>query len=76
MNGLGKVKAHITMQNELVSAQFYSEKPEILNLFQNNFDFLRNRLSYNGLNVGKIECARADLSNTIQPSTETPLDEK
>lgn len=76
LNGLGKVKAHITMQNELVSAQFYSEKPEVLNLFQKNFDFLRNRLSYNGLNVGKIECARADLSNTIQHSTETPLDEK
>lgn len=76
LNGLGKVKAHITMQNELVSAQFYSEKSEVLNLFQENFDFLRNRLSYNGLNVGKIECARADLSNTIQPNTETPLDEK
>jgi len=64
LSGLGKIKAHITMQNEIISAQFYSEKPAVLGLFQENFDFLRNRLNYNGLNVGKIECARANLSNT------------
>lgn len=64
--GLGKIKAHITMQNEHISTQFYSEKPKILSLFRENFDFLRNRLNINGLNVDKIDCARANLSNNNQ----------
>ena len=76
LSGLGKIKAHITMQNEIVSTQFYSEKPAVLGLFQENFDFLRNRLNYNGLNVGKIECARANLSDADPARNESPLDKK
>ena len=75
LSGLGKVKAHIKMQNELISAQFYSEKTETLTLFRENFDFLRGRLNYNGLNVGNIECAHAKLSEDITPVNSSPLDE-
>ena len=75
LTGLGKVKAHIKMQNELISAQFYSEKAEVLTLFRENFDFLRGRLSYNGLNVGKIDCAHAKLSDEFTAKNSTRLDE-
>lgn len=71
--GLGKIKAHITMQHDLISAQFYSEKSEVLGLFRDNFDFLRNRLNCNGLNIGTIECARANLGGSTQTNnTSTP----
>ncbi|MCW8900582.1 MAG: flagellar hook-length control protein FliK [Gammaproteobacteria bacterium] len=76
LTGLGKVKAHIKMQNELISAQFFSEKAEVLSLFRDNFDFLRGRLSYNGLNVGKIDCAHAKLSEDVSPQHSTRLDER
>lgn len=76
LTGLGKVKAHIKMQNDLVSARFFSEKAETLSLFQENFDFLRGRLNYNGLNVGNIECARANLSNEVPPTNSKRLDER
>ncbi len=64
------------MQNDFISAQFFSEKAEVLSLFQENFDFLRNRFNYNGLNVGNIECAKAKLSDDIPPVNSTPLDER
>ena len=76
LTGLGKIKAHIKMQNDFVSAQFFSEKAEVLSLFQENFDFLRGRLNYNGLNVGNIECAHAKLSEEIPPAHSKPLDER
>ncbi len=76
LTGLGKIKAHIKMQNEFVSAQFFSEKPQVLSLFQQHFDFLRNRLSYNGLNVGDIECAKANLSVDAPPVNSPSLDER
>lgn len=75
LNGLGKIKAHITMQGELVSAQFYSEKPETLRLFQENFDFLRSRLKCNGLDVDKIECARAKIKPPQQTDVSSTLGE-
>jgi len=74
--GLGKIKAHIKMQNEFISAQFFSEKAETLSLFQENFDFLRGRLNYNGLNVGNIECAHAKLSEDSMPINTKRLDER
>lgn len=74
--GLGKIKAHIKMQNEFISAQFFSEKPETLSLFQENFDFLRGRLNYNGLNVGNIECAHAKLSKDSSSMNTKRLDER
>lgn len=64
------------MQNEFISAQFFSEKPEVLSLFQENFDFLRSRLSYNGLNVGNIECTHANLSSDRPPINQKPLNER
>ncbi|MDH5395147.1 MAG: flagellar hook-length control protein FliK [Gammaproteobacteria bacterium] len=70
LEGLGKIKSHIKMQNNIISAQFFSEKPETLNLFRKNFDYLRNRLSYNGLNVGNIDCAQKNLLMTEV----TPID--
>ena len=76
MMGLGKIKAHIKMQNEFISAQFFSEKKETLSLFQENFDFLRGRLNYNGLNVGNIECAHAKLSEDSLPVNTKRLDER
>lgn len=76
LTGLGKIKAHIKMQNDFVSAQFFSEKAEVLSLFQQNFDFLRGRLNYNGLNVGNIECAHAKLSEEAVPTNFKPLDER
>ena len=74
--GLGKIKAQIKMQNDYISAQFFSEKPEVLSLFHENFDFLRTRLNVNGLNVGNIDCARANLSNDQHPIISKPLDER
>lgn len=76
LTGLGKIKAHIKMQNDLVSARFFSEKAETLSLFQENFDFLRGRLNYNGLNVGNIECAHAKLSQDITLTNSKRLDER
>lgn len=76
LSRLGKIKTHIKMQNDFISAQFFSEKAEVLSLFQENFDFLRSRLNYNGLNVGNIECAKAKLSDDIPPVNSTPLDER
>lgn len=76
LTGLGKIKAHIKMQNDLVSARFFSEKSETLSLFQENFDFLRGRLNYNGLNVGNIECAHANLSNEVTSANSKRLDER
>ena len=76
LTGLGKVKAHIKMQNDLISAQFFSEKAETLSLFQKNVDFLRGRLNYNGLNVGNIECAHAKLSHDVTPANTKRLDER
>lgn len=76
LTGLGKVKAHVKMQNDFISAQFFSEKAETLSLFQKNFDFLRGRLNYNGLNVGNIECAHAKLSQNVVPANSKRLDER
>jgi len=75
LTGLGKIKAHIKMQNDFVSALFFSEKKEVLSLFQKNFDFLRSRLNISGLNVGSIECAHAKLTEEISPTRSKPLDE-
>ena len=74
LTGIGKIKAHIKMQNNYISAQFFSEKKEVLSLFQENFDFLRSRLNSNGLNVGNIECAHANLSDDKPPIHSKPLD--
>lgn len=74
--GIGKIKAHIKMKNDFISAQFFSERAEVLSLFQENFDFLRNRLNYNGLNVGNIECAHAKSSDNQPPINSKPLDER
>ncbi|MDH5602175.1 MAG: flagellar hook-length control protein FliK [Gammaproteobacteria bacterium] len=76
LTGLGKVKAQIKMQDDFISAQFISEKPETLSLFKDNFDFLKNRLSYNGLNVGNIDCVHANLSNNTLTETSKKLDER
>ena len=76
LNGLGKIKAHIKMQNDLISTQFYSEKTEMLSLFRENFDLLRSRLNSNGLNVGNIECTKANLSGDIPIINPPPLDKK
>lgn len=76
LTGLGKVKAHIKMQNEFISTQFVSEKPETLNLFKDNLDFLKNRLSYNGLNVGNLDCVHANLSANASSGTTKQLDER
>lgn len=74
LTGIGKIKAHIKMQNNYISAQFFSDKKEVLSLFQENFDFLRSRLNSNGLNVGNIECAHAKLSDEKTPIHSKPLD--
>ena len=76
LTGLGKIKAHIKMQNDFVSAQFFSEKTEVLSLFQENFDFLRSRFNLSGLNVGSIECAHAKLSEEIPHANSKRLDER
>ena len=76
LSGLGKIKAHIKMQNNQISTQFFSEKKETLALFQNNLDFLKNRLNYNGLNVGNIECTHAAVSDEVAPIHSPSLDER
>ena len=76
LTGLGKVKAHIKMQNDFISAQFVSEITETLTLFKDNFDYLKNRLSYNGLNVGNIDCIHANLSNNDTVKASKRLDER
>lgn len=76
LSGLGKIKAHIKMQNDIVSTRFFSEKAEVLSLFQNNFDFLRSRFNLSGLNVGNIECAHANLSKERSSIPSKPLDER
>ena len=76
LTGLGKIKAHIKMQDDFISTRFFSEKPETLSLFQKNLDFLRGRLNYNGLNVGNIECTHAKLSKDILPVNSKSLDER
>ena len=75
LSGLGKVKAHIKMQNDIVSTQFFSDKTVVLSLFQENIDFLRSRFNYNGLNVGDIECTHAKVSNEEPLVPSMPLDE-
>jgi len=76
LSGLGKVKAHIKMQNEYISTQFISENPETLSLFKDNLDFLKNRLSYNGLNVGNLDCVHANLSANDSSAPTKRLDER
>lgn len=76
LTGLGTIKAHIKMQNDIISTRFFSEKTEVLALFQDNLDFLRNRLNYNGLNVGNIECVHAKLSEEVILVSSTRLDER
>lgn len=53
--GLGQIKSHIRLQDNLISALFFSEQPQTLALFNDNFDYLRSRFNSNGLNVGSIE---------------------
>jgi len=76
LNGLGEIKAHIKMQNEFISAHFFSEKPNTLSLFKENIEYLRSRLNYNGLNVGNIECTN-DSAHKFHSSSQPPsiLDE-
>lgn len=76
LSGLGKVKAHVKMQDDFISAHFISEKAETMTLFNDHFDFLKNRLSYNGLNVGNIDAVQANLSNFVPNTTTTKLDER
>lgn len=76
LSTLGKIKAHIKMQNDVISTQFYSENSETLTLFQDNFAFLRSRLNQNGLNVGEIACAHAKLSDDDLPINSKRLDER
>jgi hypothetical protein len=76
LTGLGKVKAHLKMQNDFISAQFVSEKKETLSLFKDHFDYLKNRLSYNGLNVGNIDGIHANLSKNYTAEASKRLDER
>jgi len=73
LQGLGKVKAHIKMQNETISVNFYSEEEQTLSLFQKHLDFLRGRLNYNGMNVGNLECSQKNLSLASNTSQHTTL---
>jgi len=77
LKGLGEVKSHIKMQNEFISALFFSEKPSTQSLFLENIDYLRSRLNYNGLNVGNIECTNKP-AHKVQSSSSysTTLDER
>jgi len=79
LKGLGEIKAHIKMQNEFISAHFFSEKPNTLSLFKENADYLRSRLNYSGLNVGNIECTKGSMHNaqsTSAPLSPSALDER
>ncbi len=73
LQGLGKVKAHVKMQNEHISTRFYSENPQTLALFNQHLEYLRNRFNYNGLQVDSIDCARASLAEKMEMPT-PPLD--
>ena len=75
LEGLGKVKAHIKMQNEHISTRFYSDNPQTLTLFNTHLDYLRNRFNYNGLQVDSIDCARASLTGNTPESGSTQQDE-
>jgi len=76
LNGLGEIKAHIKMQNEFISANFFSEKTNTLSLFKENIEYLRSRLNYNGLNVGNIECTNGFFHKLpANPQSPSVLDE-
>ena len=64
------------MQNDFISAQFVSDKENTSTLFKNHFDYLKNRLSYNGLNVGNIDSIHANLSNNYSTAATKRLDER
>lgn len=59
LEGLGEVKSHIKMYNDIISAQFISDNTNTLDLFNRNLELLRSRLNYNGLNVGAIDCRKS-----------------
>ena len=76
LNGLGEIKAHIKMQNDFISAHFFSEKSNTLSLFKENIEYLRSRLNYNGLNVGNIECTNGSFHKLpANPQSPSVLDE-
>ena len=74
--GLGRVKSQIKLQDNFISALFFSEQPRTLALFNENFELLRNRLSYNGLNVGPLESKQKNLSTEPAPVIRKQLDER
>lgn len=76
LQGLGEVKTHIKMYNDIISAQFISDNAKTLALFNDNFDLLRGRLNYNGLNVGNIECRKSKLTDHNDSVPSKKLDER
>jgi len=76
LQGLGEVKTHIKMVNDIISAQFISENAKTLSLFHDNFDLLRGRLNYSGLNIGNIECRKGKVVNDNYSVLAKKLDER
>jgi len=56
LEGLGPIRAQISLFNERISTHWWAEQPNTVELFQLHMEALQNRLSQVGLEVDKVRC--------------------
>jgi hypothetical protein len=56
LDGLGPVRAQISLFNEKISTHWWAEQQQTVELFQQHLETLQNRLTHVGLEVDKVKC--------------------
>jgi len=56
LEGLGAVRAQISLVNDQISTHWWAEQQQTVDLFQQHMSTLQDRLSHVGLDVDKVKC--------------------
>lgn len=80
LDGLGPVRAQISLFNGQISNYWWAEQPETVQLFQQHLSFLENRLQHAGVPFQQLVCAcgipEPKQTQTKVPYSDANLDER
>jgi hypothetical protein len=80
LDGLGPVRAQISLFNGQISNYWWAEQPETVQLFQQHLSFLENRLQHAGVPFQQLVCAcgipEPKQAQTKVPYSDANLDEQ
>ena len=76
LQGLGPVKATVTLLEQTVSARFWAERNDTLSLFSQYMDTLRSQLNNVGLEVAELDCQQGIPDDPPAAPTSHSLDEQ